>query len=265
MKKSVWRKIVLILSLVVMIILVIVVNRQHKTMLINDIKVNIDLNGTDTLIVAKEIDNLIYKSFGDLTGEIANEINLSQIEDSIYRNPFIAKVDSYTDLRGNLHINIKQRKPKIRISDQNGNQFYIDTEGYKIPLSTKGSPNVIIANGYIKIDKKAQNPVVTVDKEYKDILKSSTDLEKIYFLANYIESHPFLKNQIDQIYLNNKKEFELVPKIGNQIIVFGNLTRIQEKFENLFYLYTDGFSNTGWNIYKTINLKFENQVVCTKY
>ena len=241
------------------------INQHHKKELIHNITIVINHNDTDTLVIAKEIDELLHKSFGDLRKKTVGEINLPQLEDSIQKNPFVAKADSYIDFRRNLHIDIQQRKPMVRIADQSGNQFYIDTEGYKMPLSHRGTPDVIIANGFIKIEKNKQNPIVTINMNEKEVLKSSTDLEKIYYLANYIKSHPFFRNQIDQIYLNNEKEFELVPKVGNHIIVLGSLDNFHEKLENLFHLYRDGFSYTGWDIYKTINLKFENQIVCTKY
>ena len=241
------------------------INQYHKRQPVHNIAIVINHNDTDTLVIAKEIDELIHKSFGDLRGKAIEEINLRQLEDSINKTLFVAATDSYIDFRKNLHINITQRKPIVRIADQNGSQFYIDTEGYKIPLSRRGSSDVIVASGVIRNEKNKQNPVVATNLNEKEILKSSTDLEKIYYLANYINLHPFFKNQIDQIYLNNKKEFELIPKVGNHIIVLGNLENLDKKFENLFYLYRDGFSHTGWDIYKTINLKFDNQIVCTKY
>lgn len=264
MKKATWRKILLILAIIAMIVLVVAVNRYHKTLQIRDIIVDIDYNQTNALVEDKEITKLIHTSFGDLRGKTIKEVDLKKVEEIVSINPFVEKADLYTDFRGNMYVKIKQREPVIRVRDQQGNQFYIDKLGYKFPLSNIGTQNVLIVNGYINIDKNKQNPIVSINIDKKEIFKSESDIEKVYYLATYIKSHPFFKNQIDQIYYNKKGEFELVPKLGNQTILFGNLNRIEEKLENLFYLYKDGFSNTGWSIYKTINLKFENQIVCTK-
>jgi len=69
---------------------------------------------------------------------------------------------------------------------------------------------------------------------------------------------------IEQLYINKKSEFELIPKIGNHTILFGDIKEMKDKFEKLIAFYKQGISKSGWNKYKTINLKFKNQVVCTK-
>ena len=264
-KKTILRIGLFTLRIISMIVIVIVVNLRHKQTQIKSIQVNIDYNKNDTLVVNKEIEELIHKSFGDLRGKTIEEIDLRSIEKEIYKNPFASKVEGYIDYRGNMHVKIKQREPLFRVCDNKGNQFYIDKEGNRIPLSKNGTHNVIVANGFIRVDKNAENPVVSITKNEKELIESGTDLEKIYYLANYITKHSFFKNQIDQIYLTSEREFELVPELGSQIILLGNIDRLEEKLENLFYLYKDGFYTTGWNYYKAINLKFENQVVCTKY
>jgi len=64
--------------------------------------------------------------------------------------------------------------------------------------------------------------------------------------------------------VNSKYEFELIPRVGSQIIELGDAENLDEKFANLKLLYLDGFNKIGWNTYKRISLKYKNQVVCTK-
>jgi cell division protein FtsQ len=82
-------------------------------------------------------------------------------------------------------------------------------------------------------------------------------------LSQYIDKNDFLKAQIEQIYLNDEKEFELIPKIGNNTILFGDTEDMKEKFEKLIVFYRKGLNTIGWNKYKFINLKFKNQIVCS--
>ena len=77
-------------------------------------------------------------------------------------------------------------------------------------------------------------------------------------------SSRFLKAQIEQVYVDKTGEFELFPRVGNHIIVFGNAEDIDKKFERLLIFYRNGLSKTGWNKYNVINIKYENQVVCSK-
>ena len=47
-------------------------------------------------------------------------------------------------------------------------------------------------------------------------------------------------------------------------IVIGEVYNLESKFNKLMLFYEEGLSKTGWNEYKTINLKYKDQVVCTK-
>jgi cell division protein FtsQ len=64
--------------------------------------------------------------------------------------------------------------------------------------------------------------------------------------------------------VNKNTEFELVPKVGRHIIVFGDIDNMEKKFDKLIVFYKEGLNKTGWDKYKIINLKYENQVVCSK-
>jgi cell division protein FtsQ len=83
-------------------------------------------------------------------------------------------------------------------------------------------------------------------------------------LAAYINSDPFLKSQIIQLYIKENKEIELIPRVGNHNILLGKINGYEEKFKKLKLFYSEGVKQTGWNNYKEINLKFKDQIVCVK-
>ena len=68
--------------------------------------------------------------------------------------------------------------------------------------------------------------------------------------------------QVDQIYINKKGQAELIPKIGNQEILLGDFQDVEGKLEKLIAFYKDGIGYKGWKTYSTIDLRFDNQVVC---
>ena len=86
----------------------------------------------------------------------------------------------------------------------------------------------------------------------------------LYKLSTYITEDKFLKSQIEQIYVDPNGEFELIPRIGNHIILVGGAENLEDKFERLFVFYKYGLSKTGWSKYNIINIKFKNQIVCSK-
>jgi len=64
--------------------------------------------------------------------------------------------------------------------------------------------------------------------------------------------------------VNEANEFELIPRVGAHLILFGSIDNYERKFRNLKIFYEQGLNNIGWNKYEKINLKFDNQIVCTK-
>ena len=68
---------------------------------------------------------------------------------------------------------------------------------------------------------------------------------------------------VEQIVVSGK-EVSLIPKVGNFRIVLGKLENVGKKMENLRLFLEEGIALKGWNVYKEINLKFENQIVCVK-
>ena len=86
----------------------------------------------------------------------------------------------------------------------------------------------------------------------------NTDLTKEIKRATWVDS------QDDHIYGNKKGEFEIVNRVGGQLVIIENMDNLEKKFKKLKALYTGSFNQIGWNKYSIINLKFKNQVVCTK-
>ena len=132
-----------------------------------------------------------------------------------------------------------------------------------MPLSNKYTAHVLIASGNINlnytklialqrgnIDSKAE------DNNYKLLLE-------LRQLASFIYHDKFWRAQIEQIYVT-KSGFELIPRVGTHVIEFGGVENYDNKFRNLRALYMQGLPKAGWNMYKRINLKYENQVICTK-
>ena len=83
-------------------------------------------------------------------------------------------------------------------------------------------------------------------------------------MARFINDHPFWKSQIEQVYVNNKGEYELIPRVGGHLIKLGSHSGYQKKLRNLKAFYLKGLNNVGWNQYLEINLKYDNQIICTK-
>jgi cell division protein FtsQ len=194
-----------------------------------------------------------------LIGRNFNEIDLNKVESIINDYPPVRKAEVYKTANGSVVIDLKQRNPIIRIFDRNNETFYIDENGYLMKTSGNYTSHVIIANGNIDVNFNITSK--TNVKEFKGKQQIFTDL---YFLSKYIASDKFWNAQIQQLFVNSSGDIELIPRVGSHVIIFGDYSDCETKFDNLMSLYKNALPAKGWNTYETINLKYKGQVICTK-
>ncbi|AMP97005.1 Cell division protein FtsQ [Pedobacter cryoconitis] len=220
---------------------------------VNVTNIKILIPGADNFIEREEIDAILKQSQGQLIGRKLEEINLHAIEEKIKSNPYIALSTVYADMDGVIHIEISQRQPLLRIISSSGQDFYIDKNGLKMPVSPNFTANVVVANG--KILEHFSGRVDTL------ITKMASDL---YKTALFLKKDTLWDSQIEQIFVNDKDDIELIPRVGNQRIILGNADSLQTKMTNLMTFYKEAMPKVGWDTYKTINIKYTNQIVCEK-
>jgi len=199
-----------------------------------------------------------------ILGERVANIKLKTIEENLKQHQIIKMAEVYLTERGTLHVDIKQRNPFVRIFNNHGQSYYLDEEGNILPVVKSFSPHVLIVNGHIN---EPFNPLIIKNIKkfrYDSLNRQQRCIYDIFNLASFINNDEFWKSQIVQVYVNQKYEFELIPRVGSHIIDFGRADQMEEKFYKLKLLYTQGFNQLGWNLYSRINLKYENQIVCIK-
>jgi cell division protein FtsQ len=132
-----------------------------------------------------------------------------------------------------------------------------------MPLSDKYSAHVLVASGHLNEPYSKRYTRNLRAQSAQNVDNSGSLLLDLYQLAEYIYNDKFWRAQIEHIYVLNN-EFEMVPRVGTHIIEFGGIDNFEKKFRNLKALYLKGLPETGWNNYNTVNLKYNNQVICTK-
>jgi cell division protein FtsQ len=235
--------------------------RQH--LVCNQIEVHITDSSKNAFISSKEILNLLQRKKLNLVGMNFGEINLPDLEAMLNNYSPIEKAVVYKTLTGKIVIEISQRTPIIRIIDANNRSYYIDNKGYIMKLSGNYTSRAIIANGNIRgvVPERGKSSVLDIEKCSGGKRYLLADL---YKLACFIADDHFWNAQVQQIYVNSSGDFELIPRVGAQVILFGDYTDCETKFRNLMSLYKNGLPVVGWNKYETINLKYKGQIVCTK-
>lgn len=209
----------------------------------------------------RDVEKIIMASGVGILGYPVKDINTRELEFELRQKPYIKKADLYFSIDGELRVDIIQRKPVIRVITRSQRSFYIDNEGYILPTRNNFAPYIMIASGYFtegqELNKTPRIADLENDRKYKewgDVLK----------LAGFIKSDKFLNSQFVQIYFNGDGDFELIPRVGAHQIIFGDVLDADKKFEKLRIFYEEGLKYEGWNKYEKINLKYKNQIICTK-
>lgn len=255
-KLSVWIIIIAYLSLVTGF-----VGSKHEGMLCNRLNIVIKDSTDAWFLSGKDIVRLLDKKGVKYLGTPLSKINLMDVETLVSGNQIVKDCRAYICDNGSLNIEIVQRQPLVRIIDANGFGYYIDNEGNIETLSTHFSPNVLVVNGNIhtpfKIGKAININNLGGGKE-------AQKLKDIFALSEFISENKLWNSLIVQVYINHDDDFELVPRVGSQIILLGDMGDYIEKFEKLEIFYKEGLNSVGWNHYSKINLKYKDQIVCTK-
>ena len=227
----------------------------------------LDIVIKDTLghgfINRQDVRTMVEEKLGPVEGKAISSINIAMLEKTINTNPFINTAEVFSTIDGKINIEVKQRVPVLRIINMKDESFYIDDQGIFMPLCDKYTASVPVANGFI-FDTESERRVTLYDGEKRDTSLRISRIDELFHVGDYIFHHDFWNAQIEQIYVNEKGEIELIPRVGNHTIILGDAGNLDRKFNNLLLLYKEGLNKTGWNKYSTINLKYDNQVVCTK-
>ena len=257
-----WLKRLIITAIIAFVALATVIGHGFRKC--TNLNIKVDYDSASVFITADEVKSHLIKTFGNPVGQRLNEINVQSIESLLQTNPFIFEAQANIDLSGVLNVEIKQKNPLIRVHTKKGQQYYITDEGQMMPISEHGSQRTPIASGEISDYYSSVRNLQNESSPIEDTLLKRSVLFRLWYLAKKIKSDPFMDAQTDQIYVNEKGEFELVTRVGGQLVIIGNIDNLEKKFTKLKALYTESFNQIGWNKYSIINLKFKNQVVCTK-
>lgn len=237
------------------------ISKKENEQLCKAVNISIDKEKAEHDFIEKEdVETLIHSN--ELQGKQLGNINIADMERVIRNNPFVENVEVYSTIDAEINIDVAQRNPLLRIINANNESFYVDENGTLMPASEKYTAKVLIATGNITdvySFRKIKSPI-----NNEDTTEHYTLLDSLFLLAKKIARDTFMLPLTEQIYVNNEREFEIIPRIGKYVIIVGSIADIEEKFNKLSVFYNKGLPKVGWNQYDTINLKYKNQIVCTK-
>jgi cell division protein FtsQ len=247
-----------------LVIVIGFISDKEKLQHVTAVKIRIADSVQNEFIHVAEIRKFLDRQKLHLSGVNSDAIDLEGIERSLMSRQIISKAEAYITEPGVLHLDVKQKTPFVRIYNHMGQGYYLDSRGNIIPLTYNFSPYVLVVNGNISEPFRVNETLNIFNVKHDSLPAAQKTIYDVYKLVTFIRNDKFWNSQIEQIYVNGRYEFELIPRVGSQVIELGGIDNLQEKFDNLKLLYLKAFNKIGWNQYQRISLKYKNQVVCTK-
>lgn len=213
------------------------------------VEINIRGVNNNFFIDKKDVQEIIGRFTGSkLKGKAIQNFDLKSMEKELRKDVWIKNAELYFDNNNVLQTSVEEREPIARIFTAEGNSYYIDTSLAMLPISDKFSARLPVFTGF--------------PSEFRVLSRRDSALmSDIRNISLFIQEDQFLMGIIEQVDITPARTFEMIPKIGNQLILFGGGRSIGQKFSKLKLFYKNIITKTGFGRYNVISLQYENQVV----
>jgi cell division protein FtsQ len=178
----------------------------------------------------------------------SGKLDERRMEAILDANPWVEEAEVYMDANRVLRIHVTQRVPAVRVFEESGNSYYLDAGLKSMPLSTQYTH---------------YTPVVTGVPRLRDDSAGRVMKGTILGLVNRVSGKTFWASQVSQIDMRADGGFEIVPIIGDQRIIIGDTDLLDDKLANLMAFYQQVQNRVGWDRYRTIDLRYKDQVVAS--
>ena len=185
-------------------------------------------------------------------------IDMRKIQKLLNDIPWIENNTAYVDLDGKLNVSFKEYEPRFRYFDNKGRSMYVTDEGVIIPSCSNYTPYVLVASGRFEI----KNDSVTY--KLTDTLTEDRAVLNALHWIKAIEDNPFIANCIGQLYYHGNNDFGVTVKGLNAQIIVGDTCLAKDKLNRLEIFMKQRINKPETQSLEIINLKYKNQIVCTK-
>jgi cell division protein FtsQ len=199
------------------------------------------VNNAELFVSYETVNKLLIENGKELKTIGKDKVVLNKLEKLLNEHDMIQKSEVFVSIDGVIKAMVTQRTPIARVFSEEGS-FYIDSKGNRMPLSEIQTARLPLVLGEI----------------------SDTNEREMYSLLWFIYKDDFLRKNITGVEILPSGSLLMKNRNYNYDIEFGKVIEVQRKFDNYKAFFQKAVHDTLINKYKVINLKFTQQVVCTK-
>ncbi|MDR1681824.1 MAG: cell division protein FtsQ/DivIB [Candidatus Symbiothrix sp.] len=243
MLKKFFQGLIVVLLLVYLVFAVAFINpKVDVDLLCSEIQIEVVKNHGISYLNEDQIRSMLGRSQTNPLNKRMSTVSIESIENTLKQSKLIKSAESYKTVDGKLKIKIYQYYPILRVISDAGN-YYVDSDGDFMPVPKKFAAHLPLATGAIT-EEYAKNQLV--------------------IFARFLQKNKKWNEHIEQIHVLPNRDVELIPAKGSHTIILGKIENYAENLDKLELFYKKVLDQAGWQRYSTINLKYKNQVVCTK-
>ncbi len=250
-----WQKIVIrvlwSLSAAALIVLFVVSWKAKSQKKLRDIQVELVGESAQALFMDEISIRAILNEQGVHVGLPLEQLNLTELERFIEKKEWVKNAEFFVDNKLVLEAKIEQRIPIARVFTSNGASFYIDNEGSRLPLKQLTVLNLPVFTGFPTDQPKLSKP-------------DSILLKDVLTFAKIIQKDSFFMAQVAQVNIEPNGHFQMVPTLGDHLVLLGTIDKLEDKLNRLFTFYKKVWVGSGINSYQVIDCRFDQQVVALK-
>ncbi|MDG2363695.1 MAG: hypothetical protein P8L80_06300 [Flavobacteriales bacterium] len=180
-------------------------------------------------------------SYGKIIGELEKDLQLEAMHSHLTNIPSVLNVKIFSNLNGELIIELTQRKAQARVHIDKSSDYYIDELGESMPLDPNYSARVPIIHA-----------------------KNIEEVSQAISFIKEIENDEFWTSLIDQIIVHPLGELEIIPRIGARVFL-GSSPEPEELRRNLLTFYRAQIKTGNLKDYSRIDLSYKNQVIAKRH
>jgi cell division protein FtsQ len=195
------------------------------------------------------VERLLRQHTEGVKGELLSVFKLRKVEEGLKQHPWIRVAQLYFDNKDVLHVGITEKTPVARLFTLTGQSVYLDELGQRMPLAIHRTVKVPVFTGLPdQIDSRVQDSLFCL---------------RIRDMAKLIIQDSFWSAQAAQFDRVSDGSWEMIPVIGNHVIRLQDGEEFQLQLKKLMLFYKQVLVKTGFDRYRVIDLRFDNQVVAS--
>lgn len=247
--------------------------RKRADTYVRSLQVTVRDSSATRIIRPDDVRRWIVSAGLSPVGEHFDSVDLMAITNTVAAHDFVRHVKTSVGLDSVVSVTVRQRIPALRVIAAGGYDFYYTTDGYIVPAGRRSAYYVPVVTGQFDLpfrpsfSGRLEEPT---DSTSKKVQESYRFLHKLINFVSYIEDDNFWNSQIVQINvtgrpeLHTEPEVELVPRVGDHVVMLGWLDGYEQKLDKLMKFYRKALPHEGWDKWSYIDLRYDGQVVCSR-